>query len=229
MNIFRLFHLYFCVLGVLMLSGCTTVAVDHIKHLATDLRAGESVVVIGRRSGGNYETEPELVSCIGNLLAHGKDGLRVIPEQEFVDSLYPWFEARTAPNHVGQMQRLLSFERIADVFNSYNVHYIIWVDGNTEKTRSSGSINCGISASGIACFGFGTWDKTSEYEASVWDYRTQKLIGKVSSIADGTSYMPAVVIPIPLIAAVQKEACKGMANQLKQFFDSSPLVGETTD
>jgi len=207
--------------SVLLLTSCTTVSVDQVKHLATNLTSGESVVVIGRRSGRNYETEPELISCIGNSLSKGEAGLNVIPEQQFVDSLYPWFEPRTAPTQLRQLQHLLDFKQVAQIFDDYNVHYIIWVDGNTEKTRSSGSMSCGISATGVACFGFGSWDHSSEYEASVWDYRSHKLIGKVSSVADGTSYMPAVVIPIPLIAPVQAEACKGMASQLKQFFSTS--------
>ncbi len=41
---------------------------------------------------------------------------------------------------------------------------------------------------------------------------------KVSSSADGTSYMPAVVVPIPIIAPVQADACKAMAFQLNNFF-----------
>ncbi len=213
--------LVLCGLLTLVVGGCTTVTVDHVKHLPTELKEGESVVVIGRRSGSNYETEPELVSCIGSVLTQGENALNVIPEQTFVDSLYPWFEARTAPTQIQGLQHLLSYNQIGKVFDEYNVHYIIWVDGNTEKTRSSGSISCGISGAGAACFGFGTWDKTAEYEASIWDYQNKKLIGKVSSVADGTSYMPAIVVPIPLIASVQKDACKGMAQQLIHFFKTS--------
>lgn len=205
-------------LALVIMSGCTTVNVDHIKHQQTALESGESVVIIGRRSSSEYETEPELVSCIGSVLRQGDNPLNIIDEQHFTNSLYPWFEPRTAPTHINGLQRLLNYQRVENVFNEFNVHYIIWVDGNTEKTRSSGSMNCGISAAGAACFGFGTWDKSAEYEATVWDYKQQKLIGRVSSTADGTSYMPAIVVPIPLIAQVQKEACKGMASQLKQFF-----------
>ena len=214
-----------CGLGAVLISGCTTVTVDQVKHRPIELLAGESVVVIGRRSGSDYETEPELISCIGNALARGEDGINVIPEQDFVDRLYPWFEARTAPTHVRALHRLLSFDQIAQIIDDYNVHYLIWVDGNTEKTRSNGSISCGLSAAGISCFGFGTWDQTAEYEASIWDYRSKQLVGKVSSIADGTSYMPAIVIPIPIIAPVQDDACKGMALQLRSFFKttSSPV------
>lgn len=210
-----------CGLCALLLGGCTTVTVDQVKHLPTELLPDESVVVIGRRSGSDYETEPELISCIGTALARGKNGINVIPEQDFVDRLYPWFEARTAPSHVRALQRLLSFEQIEQIIDDYNVHYIIWVDGNTEKTRSSGAISCGISAAGVSCFGFGSWDKTAEYEASIWDYRTKQLIGKVSSTADGTSYMPAIIIPIPIIAPVQTDACKGMAVQLRSFFQAT--------
>lgn len=208
------------IVAIIMLfgNGCTTVNVDHVKHQSTELKSGEYVVIIGRRSSSEYETEPELVSCIGNVLKAGDNPLNVVDEKTFSNQLYPWFEPRTAPTQINSLRRLLNYQRVADAFNQFNVHYIIWVDGNTEKTRSSGTMNCGLSAGGAACFGFGTWDKSSKYEATIWDYKEQKIIGQVSSTADGTSYMPAIVVPIPLIAQVQKEACKGMAQQLRQFF-----------
>lgn len=221
MNLQLIQYNLLCGFCALLLAGCTTVTVDQVKHRPTELRSDESVVVIGRRSGSNYETEPELISCIGETLAEGEDRLNVIPEQAFVDRLYPWFEARTAPSHVKALQRLLSIDRVEQIIGDYNVHYIIWVDGNTENTRSSGSISCGLSGAGVSCFGFGTRTDTAEYEASIWDYRTKELIGKVSSVADGTSYIPAIVVPIPLIARVQSNACKAMAVQLRSFFKST--------
>lgn len=205
----------------LLLSACTSVTIDQVKHVPSELKPGESIVVIGRRSSNDYETEPELISCIGKTLIKGDNPMNVIPEDDFVDSLYPWFEARTAPVHVWDLQRLLSYDEIAKVIDKFNVHYIVWIDGVTEKTRGGGSISCGLSPAGISCFGFGTWDERAEYEASVWDYRTKKLVGKVSSVADGTSYMPAIIIPIPILARVQHEACNAMANQLHSFFSTS--------
>lgn len=198
--------------------GCTTVTIDQVKHQQVQLNQGDSIVVMGRRSGSDYETEPELISCIGEVLAKSNESLNVIPENDFVDRLYPWFEARTAPTQVRDLSRLLSFDKIAALIEDYQVQYIVWVDGNTEKTRSVGSISCGLSATGAACFGFGTWDTKAEYEATIWDYNSRQLVGKVSSSADGTSYMPAVVVPIPIIAPVQADACKAMAAQLGLFF-----------
>ncbi|WDE13194.1 hypothetical protein [Thalassomonas haliotis] len=219
-NLFKQTNALYLLL-TLALSACTSVTIDQVKHVPSELKEGESIVVIGRRSGNDYETEPELISCIGKTLLKGDNPMNVIPEQEFVNRLYPWFEARTAPVHVWDLQRLLSFDDIAQIIDEYNVHYIVWVDGVTEKTRGGGSISCGLSPAGVSCFGFGTWDEKAEYEASVWDYRTKKLVGKVSSIADGTSYMPAIVIPIPLLAQVQSQACSAMANQLQSFFSNS--------
>ena len=43
-------------------------------------------------------------------------------------------------------------------------------------------------------------------------------VGRVSTEAVGTSYLPAFVIPIPLLAFVESDACEGMGNQLVKFF-----------
>ena len=40
----------------------------------------------------------------------------------------------------------------------------------------------------------------------------------MSTTATGQSYMPAVVVPIPIIAPVQGTACDGLGDQLLEFF-----------
>jgi len=45
-------------------------------------------------------------------------------------------------------------------------------------------------------------------------------VGRVNTSATGQSYMPAVVIPIPIIAPVQGAACDGLGNQLLEFLSS---------
>lgn len=205
-------------LYLFVLSGCTTVVIDEYRESESQLTSDGAVVVLGRRHSSDYETEPELVQCIGEILAQGDDGIKVVPEREFLDRLYPWFEPRTAPMNMRRLNRLVERQEVAQTIDNYNIHYIVWVDGKTETTDSSGSIGCSIGTGGAGCFGFGTWDKESEYEASIWDYDKRRLSGKISAGATGTSYMPAVVVPIPLIARVQANACKGMGGQLRNFF-----------
>lgn len=208
-----------------LLQGCTSVTID--EYQATDdvsITHGEKVVVLGRRHSSDYETEPDLIECIGDILDDNNDVIKVIPENEFMDALYPWFEPRTAPMRVKDMNRLLARQDVAQAINSYDIRYIIWVDGNTETTSSSGSIGCSIGAGGAGCFGFGTWDKESDYEAAIWDYQELENLGQISADASGTSYMPAVVVPIPLIAQVQKNACKAMGLQLRNFLNPTEAL-----
>ncbi|WP_226644523.1 hypothetical protein [Microbulbifer variabilis] len=207
----------FIILTLAFLSGCTTVVIDEYRRSDGELAAGDSVVILGRRHSSDYETEPNLIACVGRELHNPEMGVNIIPEKEFVDIMYPWFEPRTAPMHVRSLDRLMENKEVRERMESYGVKYIVWIDGSTETTASAGSISCTISTGGAGCFGFGTWDKESDYEAAVWDFRDRELSGKLSADAKGTSYMPAIVIPIPLIARVQNNACKGMAVQLQQF------------
>ncbi len=211
------------VIMLLGLQGCTSVVIDEDKRIASDLQDGDAVVVLGRRHASDYETEPDLINCIGDTLQGGNAGINVISEDEFMDGLYPWFEPRTAPMKVRDLNRLLDRQELAQAMEQFHVRYIIWVDGNTETTNSAGSIGCSIGTGGAGCFGFGTWDKESDYEVTIWDYKNLQTLGKISADASGTSYMPAVVIPIPLIARVQANACKGIGVQLRSF-----LKPETT-
>lgn len=204
-----------------ILAGCTTVTIDEFRQGASELDHDDAVVVIGRRSGSDYETEPDLVACIGDVLSSGTQGIKVIPENKFMDDLYPWFEPRTAPMKVTDLNRLLRRQSLAQALDERNIHYFIWIDGNTETTSSAGSITCSISAGGAGCLGFGTWDKESKYEASIWDNKKRTLIGKISAGAQGTSFMPALVVPIPLIARVQHNACQEMGGQIKSFLRPS--------
>jgi hypothetical protein len=97
------------------------------------------------------------------------------------------------------------------------LRYLVWIDGSTVRTDSAGSMTCSVTTAGAGCFGFLTWEHDSSYEATVWDVNSRSAVGRVSTDALGTSYVPAVVVPVPLIARVQNSACNSMADQLKTF------------
>ena len=72
---------------------------------AIDLNADERVVVLGRRDAGHYETDREFIDCVAKRM-QGAD-IGVVPEQQFIDSIYPWFEPRTAPKGLPRLKRLM--------------------------------------------------------------------------------------------------------------------------
>ena len=203
-------------------SGCVTSTVDQmVFNKPTEALGNSTVVILGRRHASDYDTEPDFVECVGEHISSGDNTIQVIGELEFLNTFYPWFEPRTAPLHVADLERLMSQPPVAEKLVALQTEYMIWLDGSTERTDSSGSMTCGIGPGGAGCFGFGTWGNDANYEATIWDFTDQAEVGRISTTASGQSYMPAVVIPIPIIAPVQGTACDGIGDQLLQFLSSS--------
>ncbi len=207
-------------IGILAISGCksTTVIDEYRENTSTTIMSeGESIVVLGRRNNSSYETEFDFVECVGRSLDSALNGINVIPEQSFVDSMYPYFETSKAPMDVQNLDRLVQIPEVANKLNDFKVRYFVWIDGFTETTDSTGAISCTVAPTGAGCFGFATWDDEANYEAVIWDFKDLNLSGKISAESSGTSYLPAVIVPIPLLARVQSSACTSMASQIRGF------------
>jgi len=199
------------------LSACVTSRLEHIKEAKTGILEGESIVIMAKSYHLGNETEEKFIKCVGDSIGRGREGLRVIPNQEFVDALFPWFEPRTAPAETKGLPALMSRPGVAEIIKEKRVRYLIWLDGDTDKTAGGGSMSCAIGPGGGGCFGFAWWQNESQYEATVWDLDGLEDAGTVSADVSGTSFLPAIIIPVPLIARTRSKACKGLADQLKLF------------
>jgi len=200
------------------ISGCrTTTVVDQYRVNPTSIATDDTIVVLGRRHEMDKDTERDFIQCVGESLAASTAALKVIPEPEFVDAMYPWFEVSTAPMDVSNMEKLLQNPAVATKLEGFQVRYVVWVDGFTETIGSEGSVSCVIGPGGGGCIGFKSWEDESNYEASIWDLMQSSVSGKINTETSGTSYVPAVIIPIPLLARVKATACHAMAEQLLTF------------
>src|SRR5690554_2514509 len=213
--------LFFLAIYVLLFGGYTTTEIDQFRQGETSISADGSIVILGRRQNNNYETEGDFVNCVANVVGSGKDGITVVPEREFLDAMFPFFEPRTAPMRTGHLKELMSLEVAAQRMSEYGIQYIVWLDGITQRSGQAGSISCTIGPGGGGCFGCGTWQDDSNVEAEIWDMDSLDTVGSISTDSNGQSYMPALVVPIPLIARVEANACSGLGNQLKVFINGS--------
>jgi hypothetical protein len=178
------------------------------------------VVILGRRHASDYETEFDFIECIADHVVARDSSIEILDEIEFINSMYPWFEPRTAPLRPADINRLMQQAPVAEQLAKIKLEYMIWVDGSTVQTNSAGSMTCGVGPGGAGCFGFGTWGNSSDYEAAIWDFTDRAEVGRLNTSTSGQSYMPAVVVPIPIIAPVQGTACDGLGDQLLQFLSS---------
>ncbi|MEL7537501.1 MAG: hypothetical protein AAFZ58_09165 [Pseudomonadota bacterium] len=199
------------------LGGCVTAKLEDTKQATTGISSGESIVVMPKSYHLGNETERSFTECIGKQLAKGSTGLSVMPNEQFVDSLFPWFEPRTAPTDTKGLPKLMQRPGVAERIAETGVRYIVWLDGTTDRTGGGGSMSCAAGPGGGGCFGFAWWETDANYEASVWDLKRLENAGSVKADVSGTSYMPAIVIPIPLIARTQTAACTNLADSLQAF------------
>jgi hypothetical protein len=205
-----------------LLSGCaSTTTIDDYRPTTEliEISSDEKVAVLGRRDAGHYETDSSFIECLGNQL----DGshFEVVPEQEFVDALYPWFEPRTAPKGIKRLRRLMNDEYVKARVNERNIRYLVWLDGEVESAGHAGTMSCGIGPTGGGCFGYASWDKTVFFEAVVWDLSDVTEEARIRVDAEGTSYVIGVVAPIPLISPVKSQACQGMGEKLRSYFSEA--------
>ncbi len=214
---FRRLRAPLAALLVLPLAACVTSRVEDNRQGGTGINEGEGIVIMAKSYHLGNETESKFIECVGDAIGRGSGGLRVVPNQEFVDALFPWFEPRTAPADTKGLPVLMSRPGVQKAIAAKGVRYVIWLDGATDRVAGGGSLSCAAGPGGGGCFGFAWWQNDANYEASVWDLSGLEDAGTVAADYSGTSFLPAVVVPIPLLARTQAKACKGLSDQLKLF------------
>lgn len=215
---------YLTALLLVPLTGCVTTVLEDDRSLVTAITDAESVVIMAKSYHQGNETEADYIRCVESALGRGSSGVNVIPNQEFVDNLFPWFEPRTAPADTKGLTTLMTRPGVPEAVANMGVRFIIWLDGDTDRVTQGGSLSCAAGPGGGGCFGFAWWQDDADYEASIWDLIESDTAGTVTADLSGTSFLPALVVPIPLIARTQSKACHGLADQLKDFLVSKDTV-----
>ena len=203
------------------ISSCTTSRLEQQVNLPLNLKEGESVVVISNSYHSANQTEYDFIQCVNKSLSKKQDYFNLIQTEYFQNMLYPWLEPRTAPQTPEDLPEFLSRDLVRGTLETHNVKYLINISGETKTNSSSGALSCAAGPGGGGCFGLAWWDDTSSYSASVWDIAQQSSVGSVSATVSGTSVIPALIIPIPIIARTKSSACDGLVKQLLNFLSTS--------
>lgn len=202
-----------------VLTSCVTARVEEQRTANTGIGSEEALVILGRASYNDRETEESFTDCLAEALSRGDESVTLVDDDEFKDSLYPWFEPRTAPTSSSELKVLFQQPGVAEQIQESKVRYLAWIDGDTITTDRGGSFSCTISSLGGGCFGMSYWEEDASYEASIWDLENLTTAGAISADANGTSYLAGLVIPVPILARPGNAACQALANQLRDFLN----------
>ena len=143
-------------LGLIMiaLGGCVSATVDEMTYNEPVAGIGESsVVILGRRHAPDYDTEFDFIECIGDHIHSGDPSIEVINEIAFINEFLSLVR-RPAPRRCTPRPLIGSSQLppVANRFAELQLEYMIWIDGNTIDTESTGSMSCGIGPGVAGCF-----------------------------------------------------------------------------
>ena len=198
--------------------GCSTTRIDEEVNTAFTISGDESIVLLSNSYHTGNQTELDFMDCLNNSILKKQDIFEIIPTRQFQNLFYPWFEPSTAPQSIEDLPKILGNELIKEKLSAMKIKYLIKITGETKTNASSGALSCAAGPGGGGCFGFAWWDDTSAYNASVWDLSQETSVGNVSANVTGTSMIPAIIIPIPILARTQSNACDGLSDQIVNFF-----------
>ena len=198
--------------------GCSTTRIDEEVNTAFTISGDESIVLLSNSYHTGNQTELDFMDCLNNSILKKQDTFEIIPTRQFQNLFYPWFEPSTAPQSIEDLPKILGNELIKEKLSVMKIKYLIKITGETKTNASSGALSCAAGPGGGGCFGFAWWDDTSAYNASVWSLSQETSVGNVSANVTGTSMIPAIIIPIPILARTQSNACDGLSEQIVNFF-----------
>lgn len=202
-------------------TGCVTARVEEFMTMEPVLTGDDAVVILTNRQDAVVETEDSFSECLYDAMGGERSVVNIISENAFKDALFPWFEPRLAPTKAERLPAMLRNEGIAAKVRSLNVRYLVWIHGESEARNKQGMMTCTLSPAGGGCLGVLSWDNNSNYEASIWDIEQGQSLGIISSEATGTSVVPAIGLPIPMIARTKSASCKSLADQLVSVLSGS--------
>lgn len=98
----------------------------HDQAAAVELAPGEKIAVI-RGEGGMSQ----LVDCVVRVMQRANSALRIVPDKQFRDSMFPWFEPGIAPDTDEELATLLRQAVVSDSIVKLGVRYVVSVSGIT--------------------------------------------------------------------------------------------------
>jgi hypothetical protein len=206
-------------------AGCMTSRIQQERIASTGIDAGDSLVILARSYHTGNSTEEDFVDCVSKRLQKQHRELKIYDDDQFLDDFYPWFEPRTEPTSTKELPDLLQTKAVSTALAQAGIRYIVWLEGETDYRDGGGGISCAVGPGALGCFGLTWYEEGAVYEASVWDLRSLRSAGRVATDINGMSMIPALVIPVPLVAPTQTTACKRLADQLTVFIDDEAVSG----
>jgi hypothetical protein len=187
------------------LRATLTAAADHTRVALLPMpSSAENRILVASRAQ----------TCLGARL---EPAIPTVDEETMRHSLYPWLEPSVAPASAPALLDFLGEPALRAVLEHMGIRYVVLFSGDTKTDFDKGGILCGGGFGAGGCFGFSWGTRASSFAAIVLDTRTGTTAGDPQAERTASVYMPAFILPIPLIGATEGEACDELAAHVRQL------------
>jgi len=156
----------------------------------------------------------DLEACLSTNIRQELPDRALLGRERIQSMLFPLFEASTNPATEEAFAALLRREDVRNRLVGQGVDYLVAYSGNTRQDDWQGGILCGAGYGGGGCLGFMWSDRSTTLDAVLWNLSESGLPRHAAAMDEGTSMMPALGLPIPLVARTQHDACRELGSRI---------------
>jgi hypothetical protein len=161
-----------------------------------------------------------LQECLTKQLAAACPESTFVPPDTIRDALFPLLEPATQPDSEEAFAALLTRSDVRPRLVKRMDYLAAFTGGTAEENK--GGILCGAGYGGGGCFGFAWINKDTRINVVIWDLAEPTPASHQDSRVEGTTLIPALLLPIPIPALTEGEACHDMSRKIVEFIRSRP-------
>lgn len=140
--------------------------------------------------------------------------ITIVPQRAIRDALFPLLEPATQPQSEEAFAKLLARDDVRTRLSARGLRYLVAFAGGTRKEEWGGGILCGAGYGGGGCLGFMWRGEGTALDAALWSLDGSPTVRREAAKAEGTSIVPAFLLPIPLMAQTHAEACRELGTRV---------------
>jgi hypothetical protein len=185
-----------------------------LKVQAAKPQNANKVMILPTLPLWRYTDHATAMECVGNHLRAYNPPVEIVLAESVRFDFFPWLEPSTAPTNLEDLRTLVFQPAIEQKIRGLGVRYLLSIQGGTTTSIPGGGIFCGGSGMGAGCFGFAYGSHQSSFTASIIDLQENGEHSEVASKQSSDVYVPAFLLPIPLIAPTEAAACERLARDI---------------
>lgn len=156
----------------------------------------------------------ELEECLTRTIRDEAPEIVILPQRAIRDALFPLMEPSTEPANEEAFGALLAREDVRERLAKRRLDYLVAFAGGTRTEPFKGGILCGAGYGGGGCLGFAWQSESTSLAAALWTIEGTQPSGRESAEVQGTTAVPAFVLPIPFFAQTHWQACAELGHRV---------------